>query len=308
MALHLLGVRPVWDTGTERVGGIEVLPIAELDRPRIDVTLRVSGLFRDVFPTLSALFGQAVRALADRDEAADWNPYAGRADLARVYGPAPGSFGLGMGAMLDAYGDDGRAQAGAAWLEASSWALDGAAPVRDLPGIRARAAAADSFVHLQDLPETDLLLAQDYATHEAGFKAAQSVTGGQAALYHMDTTDPARPRARALPEEIARVVQARATNPDWIAGMQRHGFRGAAEIAATLEHMAAFAQLADAVGAHLFDQYFDATLGDPEVAAFLRDANPDAHAAMRARFDALLAADLWQTRRNSVRAALEAPA
>ena len=89
MALCLLGVKPVWDTGSERVSGIEVLPITELERPRLDVTLRVSGLFRDVFPTLSVLFGQAVRALAARDEAADWNPYAGRAASARVYGPAP---------------------------------------------------------------------------------------------------------------------------------------------------------------------------------------------------------------------------
>ncbi|MFW5655723.1 MAG: cobaltochelatase subunit CobN, partial [Roseicyclus sp.] len=306
MALHLLGVKPIWDTGSERVSGIEILPIAELDRPRIDVTLRVSGLFRDVFPTLSALFGQAIRALAERDEAPDWNPYAGRSDLARVYGPAPGSFGLGMGHMLEDYSKEGRRRAGEAWLAASSWALDGDTATRDATGLRLRVAQADSFVHLQDLPETDLLLASDYATHEAGFAAAQAVTGGQAALYHLDNTDPARPRARALPEEIARVVQARAANPDWIAGMKRHGFRGAAEIAATLDHMAAFAHLAGAVAPHLFDLYHDATLGDPEVQTFLAQHNPDALAAMRDRFNELLAANLWQTRRNSIRAELEA--
>ncbi|WP_113912672.1 cobaltochelatase subunit CobN [Roseovarius dicentrarchi] len=302
MALHLLGVRPVWDAGSERVSGIEVLPLAELDRPRIDVTLRVSGLFRDVFPTLSALFGQAVRALAARDEAPEWNPYAGQADLARVYGPAPGSFGLGMGTALDDYSDAGRARAGQAWLNASAWALDGEAATHDAPGIRARVAGAGSFVHAQDLPETDLLLAGDYAAHEAGFAAAQAVTGGRAALYHLDNTDPARPRARALPEEIGRVVRARAANPGWINGMKQHGFRGAAEIAATLDHMASFAHLAGAVPPHLFDLYHDATLGDPETDAFLRDANPDAHRAMRARFAALLEAGLWQTRRNSVMA------
>jgi cobaltochelatase CobN len=304
MALHLMGVKPLWDDGTERVSGIEVLPIAMLDRPRLDVTLRVSGLFRDVFPTLSALFAQAVRALAARDEAPDWNPYVGQAG-ARVYGPAPGSFGVGMGAMLADYTDEARQAAGEAWLAASSWALDGTTATPDAAGIRARVAAADAFVHVQDLPETDLLLAEDYAAHEAGFAAAKAATGGRAALWHLDATDPARPRARALTEEIARVVRARATHPGWIAGMRRHGFRGAAEIAATLENLAAFAHLAAAVPPHLFDLYHDATLGDPAVTAFMAGANPQALDALRARFAALHAAGLWQTRRNAIAATLE---
>ena len=169
-----------------------------------------------------------------------------------------------------------------------------------MEGLKARVAQADSFVHLQDLPETDLLLASDYAAHEAGFAAAQGITGGQAALYHFDVTNPQAPRARLLPEEIARVVQARAANPHWIDGMRAHGFRGAAEIAATLDHMASFAQLAGAVGPHLFDAYHEATLGDPETAAFLRDSNPGAHDAMQDTFRALHDAGLWQSRRNSI--------
>ncbi|MEP4198856.1 MAG: cobaltochelatase subunit CobN [Aliishimia sp.] len=306
MALHLLGVKPVWDNGSERVSGVEVLPITELERPRIDVTLRVSGLFRDVFPTLSALFGQAVRALSARDEAPDWNPYAGKASSARVYGPAPGSFGVGMGANLETLTPQSRAAAGQAWLSASAYALDGTDAKHDAEGLHARVAAADSFVHLQDLPETDVLLASDYAAHEAGFAAAQAITGGNARLYHLDSTQPERPRARSLPEEIARVVQARAAQPNWLRGMMRHGFRGGAEIAATLDHMAAFAHLAGVVGAHLFDQFHDATLGDPDVADFLRDANPGAYQAMLDQFAALDAAGLWNTRRNSIRATLEA--
>ncbi|MCA3449194.1 MAG: cobaltochelatase subunit CobN [Rhodobacter sp.] len=308
MALHLLGAKPVWDDGSDRVSGVDILPVALLARPRIDVTLRVSGLFRDVFPGLCALFGQAVRALAARDEAADWNPYAGQAAAARVYGPEPGTYGLGMGAAAEDYSEDGRAKAGEAWLAASAWALDGAEPVQDRAGIAARVAAADSFVHLQDLPETDLLLTADYAAHEAGFAAARAMTGGQAALYHLDVTDPARPRTRALREEIARVVRGRAVNPGWLAGMMRHGFRGGAEIAATLDHLAAFAHLAGVVEPHLFDLYHDATLGDDAVRAFLARENPGALAAMQARFAALNAAGLWQTRRNSILATLGAPA
>ncbi len=306
MALALLGVRPKWDQNSERVSGLEVLPIAELERPRIDVTLRVSGLFRDVFPTLSALFQQAVQALAIRDEAPDWNPYV-IATGARVYGPKPGSFGLGMEHLPDTLTDDARRQAGAAWLAASAWAMDGGAAEADPDGLAARVANADSFVHLQDLPETDLLLAADYATHEAGFAAAKAVTGGvKARLYHLDNTDPNAPRSRSLSGEIARVVHARAAHPGWIAGMQRHGFRGAAEIAATLDHMAAFANLADAVGSHLFDTFYDATLGAPEVVAFLGEANPQALEAMRSKFAELIESGLWHTRRNSIRAELDA--
>jgi cobaltochelatase CobN len=304
LALHLLGAKPVWDEGSERVSGVEILPIAMLDRPRIDVTLRVSGLFRDVFPSLSALFSQAVRALADRDEAADWNPFAGQTPAPRVYGPAPGSYGLNMGHLTD-YGADGQTRAGEAWLSASSWALDKDQPWQDGAGIRDRVAAADSFVHAQDLPETDILLAQDYASHEAGFAAAQTVTGGAASVYHLDSTNPDRPRARTLDEEVARVVHARATNPDWLSGMMRHGFRGGAEIAATLEHMAAFAHLADAVHPALFDAYHEATLGDEAIVEFLKENNPKALAAMRDRFAELYAAGLWKTRRNSILAELE---
>lgn len=307
MALHLLGAKPVWDNTSERVSGIEILPLALLDRPRIDVTLRVSGLFRDAFPTLPVLFGQAVRALADRDETSDWNPFVGKATSARVYGPAPGSYGLGMGDAAEVYTDDARRAAGEAWLAASEHALDAdpaTAGAADPEGLRQRVAGADAFVHLQDLPETDVLLAADYAAHEAGFAAAQGVTGGRAALYHLDNRDPARPTARTLTEEIARVVRARAANPGWVAGMMRHGFRGAAELSATLDHLGAFAHLSGSVPPQLFDLYHDATLGRPEVRAFMEQANPGALAAMQARFAALHAAGLWQTRRNSILASL----
>ena len=307
MALHLLGVRPTWDEGSERVSGIEVLPVAELEWPRLDVTLRVSGLFRDVFPALSALYSQAIRALAAREEATDWNPFAGTRPGSRVYGPEPGSFGLGMKRLRDDLSEEARRDAGAAWLAASAWAMDGDRAFEDPVGLEALVAGAEAFVHPQDLPETDLLLAADYAAHEAGFAAAKSVVGGQdAALYHLDNTDPDRPRARTLTEEVARVVLARAVQPGWLAGMKRHGFQGAAEIAATLDHMAAFAHLANVVDPHLFDAYYDATLGDASVTEFMQEANPEALAAMRAQFSALHGSGLWRTRRNSIQAGLEA--
>jgi cobaltochelatase CobN len=304
MALHLAGLAPRWDHASGRVTGYDVLAPAELGRPRIDVTLRVSGLFRDVFAGLAQLFEAAAATLSGREEEGDDNPYRQR--TSRVFAPRPGQYGVGMASIPDVFTQGSREAAGEAWLSASSWAFasDGAMQP-DRAGIEARLAAADAFVHVQDLPETDLLLAADYAAHEAGVAAAAAKLGTAApSLYHLDATRPDAPRARALTEEIARVVRSRAANPDWIAGMMRHGFRGAAEITATLEHMAAFAHLADAVPPHLFDLYFDATLGNDDVRAFMASENPAALAALETCFTRLHEASLWNTRRNSIAAAL----
>ncbi|WP_426437149.1 cobaltochelatase subunit CobN [Bradyrhizobium genosp. P] len=304
MALQLAGVAPQWDHASGRLTGFEIIPLAALGRPRIDVTLRVSGLFRDVFTPLAQLFEAASEALSQRDFEDDENPYLARA--ARVFGPRPAQYGVGMAPMLDVFTKESRRAAGEAWLAASSWSLgsDGAMKP-DRKGIEARLTGADAFVHLQDLPETDLLLAPDYATHEAGIAAAAASIGSSLkALYHLDATRPETPRARSLTEEISRVVRARAANPKWIAGMMRHGFRGAAEIAATLEHMAVFAHLADAVPSHLFDLYYDATLGDDDIRVFLARENPRALAAVEDCFRRLDEASLWVTRRNSILASL----
>lgn len=300
MALHLAGVAPQWDEQSGRVTGFEIVPLALMDRPRIEVTLRISGLFRDVFPDLGTLFEAATTALAARDEAPDMNPYVNAKPGPRVFAPAPASYGLGL--TIGQFTSEAKLAAGEAWLAASSFTAAGE-PAR--AALETRVKSADSFVHIQDMPETDLLLAEDYVGHEAGFAAALSNLGAsQPALYHLDATHPDDPRARPLTEEVARVVRARATNPIWLRSMMRHGFRGGAEIAATLDHLAGFAHLAGVVPPHLFDLYHQATLGDPEILAFLAEQNPGALAAMQATFAALAEAALWQSRSNSIAAGL----
>ena len=306
MALHLAGLAPRWDEGTERVAGFDILPLALLNRPRIDVTLRVSGLFRDIFPGLAQLFEAGAEALSERDEALPDNPYTARAP--RVFAPEPGHYGIGLGADLDDFTPEARSRAGEAWLAASSWSIgkDGVSRP-DRNALESRVKSADSFVHSQDLAESDLLLASDYAAHEAGFAAAVRRLGGtEPRLYHLDATRPDTPHARTLTEEIARVVRARAANPAWADGMMRHGFRGGSEIAATLDHLAAFAHLAGAVPAHLFDLYHAATLGRPDLTAFLARENPAALAALHDTFQRLATAGLWTTRRNSIAAGIGA--
>jgi cobaltochelatase CobN len=306
MALHLAGVAPRWDDGSERVSGYEITPLALLRRPRIDVTLRVSGLFRDIFPGLAQLFEAAAEALSRRDEAPEDNPYTQRSP--RVFGPKPGLYGMGMGDALEDYSDEGRAAAGEAWLKGSEWAIDASGAAHHArAALEARVLAADGFAHVQDLAETDVLVASDYAAHEGGFAAAVAALGGQApALYHLDATRADTPRARTLAEEIARVIRARAANPHWANSMMNHGFRGAAEVAATLDHLASFAHLTRAVPPHLFDLYHEATLGRDDLREFMQRENPAALAAMQAKFTALRDAGLWLTRRNSIAATLEA--
>ncbi len=315
LALLLLGVRPVWDEGSGRVTGFEILPLALLDRPRVDVTLRISGLFRDAFAAQIALFDAAVRAVAGARRGGRVEPACGclprplgralRRATARVYGPAPGEHGAGVAELLDRGAWQDRAALGAAYLAASATAygkgLDGTA---DPEGFAARVAAADAFVHQQDHRETDLLDSTEWAAHEGGFAAAADSLGRAPALYHADTAQPEAPRVRTLAEEVARVVRGRAANPAWIAGMMRHGYRGAAEIARAVDGLHAFAASLPQRFDRQFDLLFDATLGDPAVDRFLREANPAARAAMAARFQDALRRDLWRCRRNAVAAIL----
>jgi len=300
MALRLMGIAPVWDTTSDRLAGFDVITLAALGRPRIDVTLRISGLFRDVFPTLATMFEQAAAALAARDEPDAENPYRA-ASGPRVFGPAPGEYGVGVVEAVTEFTLATADDAGEAWLAGSAFAYGGANDgTAARPALEQRTAAVDAFVHSQDLPETDLLSAPDYAAHEAGFAAAsRRLAGAAPTLYHLDSATSDAPRARTLAEEIARVVRGRAANPRWLSGQMRHGFRGAAEIAATLDQMALFAHLAGAVESHHFDLYYEATLGDDAVRRFIEQANPEAAAMMRLRFQQLRDAGHWATRRNS---------
>jgi cobaltochelatase CobN len=298
LALVLLGVRPAWDAGSSRVSGFEVLPLAVLDRPRVGVSLRISGLFRDAFAAQIALFDQAARAVGGRDEAPDWNPLVANPG-ARVFGPAAGAYG--SGAVLDG----SREEAGRSYLAGSATVWESEAGHADPSGLAARIAAADGFVHTQDHAETDILESADYAAHEGGFAAAAALLGGAPVLYHLDTSDPQAPKPRLVAEEVRRVVRARAANPRWIAGMMRHGYRGAAEIVRGAESLSGFAAtLGDRFDTQ-FEQLYDATLGDAAVVEFLAAANPAALGVLQARFRDALARDFWRPRRNSLAMAAE---
>jgi cobaltochelatase CobN len=193
LAFILMGAAPVWDDDSNRISGVEILPLAVLDRPRVDVTLRISGLFRDAFETQLLMFDMAVQSIAARDEPADWNSLAGaargrqgaefRAATTRIFGAAPGAYGTGIAELLQAEPLADQASLGETYLAAGSYAygqgLDG---VPDARNFAARVAGADGFVHQQDHAEIDLLDGPDFAAFEGGFAAAAASLGAAPAL------------------------------------------------------------------------------------------------------------------------------
>ena len=306
--LALMGCRPVWDPATGRVTGIEALPTATMGRARVDVTWRISGLFRDLVPAQIALLDAATRLVAARDEDDEENPLAaarrakgsGCATLARIFGNAPGAYGAGVEDLL---GRDADSDAlGAAYLSATSYTYggpegEGAAQ----PGaFAAEMARADLLLHGSDDPTRDLLEGAEDVAHIGGFASAAASLGREADLIMLDTTDPNRPRARPLAAALARIVRGRAVNPRFIEGMMRHGARGAAELAETVDRLVDFAETTGQVASTLFDLVHDAYLVDPDVREFLLRENPDAARAIAERLETARRKGLWHPRRNDL--------
>jgi cobaltochelatase CobN len=313
--LALLGCRPVWEHATGRVTGIEVLPVAAIGRARVDVTWRISGLFRDLFPAQIALIDAAVRAVAARDEADDENPLAtarcaagGKREnrLDRIFGSAPGAYGAGTEDMLGR--DSGSGEIGAAYLAAASHVYRGAeGEAGAAPGtFAARVASADMLIHVSDDPARDLLEGAEDVAFIGGFAAAAKMLGRAADLVMLDMTDPQRPRARPLSAALSRIVRARAVNPRFIAGQMRHGPRGAAELAETVDRLVNFAETTDAVAGELFDLLHAAYVENPAVRDFLLRENRAAAAAIAERLDAARRNGFWHPRRNDVDSSLAA--
>jgi cobaltochelatase CobN len=302
-ALWYLGVKPTWDKASSRVTGVEILPLAVLNRPRIDVTLRISGLFRDIFEAQIALFDLAVRRVAELDEPGEDNPLAEArrqgADLSRVFGGAPGSYGAqAADRALDGEWRN-REELGEIYLAAVTHAYGGTDPVRAAgEAFRDRVAQASVLVHPQDDRERDVLDGDGVADFAGGFAAAAALLGNSPELYHLDTSRTDAPRARRLSEEIARIVRGRLANPRWIAGMIEHGHRGVAEIAQGVDALYAFAATAGVAGS-LFDAVHAAVIVDEQVRSAMIDKNPAAAAAIASRLRDALARGLWVTRRNA---------
>jgi cobaltochelatase CobN len=315
-AMALMGVRPVWATGSQRVDDFEILPLSLLDRPRVDVTLRVSGFFRDAFANLIRLFDAAVQAVAALDEPDDMNPLAARvrqereqllrdgldADQAakqagwRIFGAKPGAYGAGVQNAIDGRLWQSRDDLAEVYLNWGGYAYGGSdegTPARD--GFAKRLSQVQAVLQNQDNREHDLLDSNDYYQFQGGMLAAvESLSGEKVASYHGDHSQPDLPKIRTLKEELNRVVRSRAANPKWIEGVKRHGYKGAFEMAATVDFLFAFDATTELIDDHQYALLADAYLLDASTRDFIQQHNPDALRDMTERMLEAQQRGLWQ--------------
>jgi cobaltochelatase CobN len=295
-ALALLGVRPIWEGASRRVIDFEVLPLSVLGRPRVDVTLRISGFFRDAFPNLIDLFSQAVAAVAALDEPAADNPLAAqvqqetqewqqagltpeqaqRRSRYRVFGSKPGAYGAGLQGLIEAQNWQTSDDLARAYLNWSSYAYGAQGVGHSEPEVfERRLSDLQIVLQNQDNREHDLLDSDDYYQFQGGLTAAvRSLQGQNPTVYFGDHALPENPKVRSLQQEIARVYRSRVINPKWIAGAMRHGYKGAFEMAATIDYLFAYDATTQCVSDYMYQGVAEAYLLDPQVQAFAQQKNP----------------------------------
>ncbi len=286
--LALIGCRPVWDEASRRVTGFEIVPTEELGRPRIDVTVRISGFFRDAFPHVIGLLDDAIRAVAELPEPTEQNYLRAHVDqdaarhgdrrraTARIFGSKPGAYGAGLLPLIDARNwrsDADLAEVYAVW--------GGYAYGRGLDGREARADMESSFRRIavaaknQDTREHDIVDSDDYFQYHGGMVATvRALTGRSPAAYVGDSAVTDAVRTRTLAEETKRVFRARVVNPKWIAAMQRHGYKGAFELAATVDYLFGYDATAGVVDDWMYGQLAESYVFDEVNRQFMEKSNP----------------------------------
>lgn len=305
--LALLGVRPVWDEASRRVSDLEVVPLEELGRPRIDVTVRISGFFRDAFPHVVAMLDDAVQLVAALDEPAEQNFVRAhtQADLAehgderrartRIFGSAPGSYGAGILQVMESgtWRDDADlAEVYTAW--------GGFAYGRDLAGVPAADDMRTSYRRIKvatkniDTREHDIADSDDYFQYHGGMVATvRALTGEDPKAYVGDSTSPDAVRTRTLQEETNRVFRSRVVNPRWIGAMRRHGYKGAFELAATVDYLFGFDATAGVVHDWMYESLAKEYVLDAETQEFMRTSNPWALRGIVERLNEAADRGLW---------------
>ena len=319
-ALALLGVRPVWDGPSRRVIDFEILPLSLLGRPRVDVTLRISGFFRDAFPNLISLFDQAIIAVAALDEPPEQNPLAAQVQKDftywqqqglnerqsaqrsryRIFGSKPGAYGAGLQGLIEGQNWESEADLARAYINWSSYAYVGGQSGQP-DGHSAPEAFSQRLENMQivlqnqDNREHDLLDSDDYYQFQGGLTAAVKATRGEAPrTYFGDNAVPEKPKVRSLASEIARVYRSRVVNPKWIEGVMRHGYKGAFEMSATVDYLFAYDATTHCVEDHMYTGVAKAYVFDPEVRAFVEKSNSWALRDMAERLLEANQRGLWQ--------------
>jgi cobaltochelatase CobN len=295
-ALALLGARPVWAEESGRVVGVEPVPLEELGRPRVDVTLRISGFFRDAFPHLVHLVDEALELVQGLDEPPELNYVRAHGDDHRIFGAKPGAYGSGILALLDSKDWESDEDLATVYLAWSGYAYGRAGYGVPAPeAMQRRFALIDVAVKNQDNREHDIFDSDDYLQEHGGMVATvRALRGGRAPqAFFGDSADPERPRVRSLAEEARRVVRSRVLNPRWISAMMRHGYKGAFEMAATVDYLYGYDATARIGEDWMYEQVTQAYVADPEVRKFFAASNPWALQGIAERLLEAAARGLW---------------
>ncbi len=278
--LSLLGVKPVWDGPTRRVVSFEIVPLEILQRPRVDVILRISGLFRDAFPNLITYANQAISIVANLDEPHEMNPLAESRskgeNTARIYGSAPNSYGAGLQALIDSGNWESKNDLANAYLAWSKWNYsESTEAISDLDGLKSCLEKVQVVLHSQDNREHDILDSDDYYQFHGGLTAAISVIKGSSpkALF-ADNANPQKPKIHNLRKEIDKVMRSRVLNPKWINGMKKHGYKGAFEMGASIDYLFAFDATTGMVDDWCYSEICKTWLEEKSTLRFLAEKNP----------------------------------
>jgi cobaltochelatase CobN len=314
--LALLGVRPRWQTENRRVIGVEVIPLAELGRPRVDVVCRISGFFRDAFPHLITLLDQAVQSVIDCDEAPEMNfprKHALEAEVGlrlsglseaiaaeraryRLFGCKPGSYGAGILPLIDAKNWQSDADFARAYLAWGGYAYG--ATAEGVPAQEEFAAALRGVqvaTKNQDNREHDIFDSDDYLQYHGGMIATvRALTGKNPRRYFGDSSNPARAHTRDLREEARRVFRSRVVNPKWLASMRRHGYKGALEVAATVDYLFGYDATAQVLDDWMYHSLAEEYLRNEEMQQFFAESNPWAWQAISERLLEAVERGMWQ--------------
>ncbi|CAN1210855.1 cobaltochelatase subunit CobN [Tumidithrix helvetica PCC 7403] len=315
-ALALIGAQPVWDGASRRVVDFCIIPLSVLGRPRVDVTLRISGFFRDGFANLISLFDLAVQMVAALDEPDEMNPL--KAQVARdteilieqgvdieqakakagyrVFGSKPGAYGAGLQGLIEGQNWESERDLAQAYMNWSGYAYTGFGNAHAAPEVlEERLKQLQIVLQNQDNREHDLLDSDDYYQFQGGMTASvRSLTGQNPKIYFGDHSRPQNPKVRSLASEIARVYRSRVVNPKWIEGMMRHGYKGAFEMAATIDYLFAYDATTQVVPDFMYEGVANAYLLDAKVQEFIKSKNPWALRDMAERLLEANQRGLWQ--------------
>ncbi|TRX62754.1 cobaltochelatase subunit CobN [Fulvivirga sp. M361] len=327
-AMALMGVKPVWQKNGRRMIDFEVIPLFQLTRPRIDVTLRISGFFRDAFPDIIRLFNAIVTKLAHLEEPVTDNFIRKRfledkksfemngmsteeveqKSLYRVFGSKPGAYGAGLQALIESQAWEHRDELAETYLQWSHYAYNTAGKGVTLPDVfRHRVGKLQVVVQNQDNREHDLLDSDDYYQFQGGLaNAVESVSGKQPATYFGDHSRPHQPKIKTLKQELLKVFRSRVVNPKWIEGVKRHGYKGAFEMAATLDYLFAYDATTGLVEDFMYENIAKSYLVDPDNREFLDKANPWALRDMSERLLEAIQRGMWNEPDPAIREKLEA--